>query len=336
MHEPDKEPLSAGSREAGASTTAVSGGLPDRKGGYLPSLGIPEQNTPPVRPKARSIRHDWKGTDVKGRRRAAVAEVMLALVLAGCATAAGVEWQGSSTTTTTTVPAAEEAVATPDGTIPEEQDVAEEEPVAPDPSPAQTDLSRGDSGEAVRVLQERLRTLHYDPGVVDGVFGQATEYALYAFQKVQGLEPTGVATAEVRNALASPVLPEALVPNGGAQRVEADLGRQLLFVYRDGRLALISHISSGSGRVFCEGGPCRRAVTPTGTFQFLWRVDGWDVGALGGLYNPVYFTSDGIAVHGALSVPLYPDSHGCLRIPMHTAERFPSLVANGDPVYVLE
>jgi len=52
---------------------------------------------------------------------------------------------------------------------------------------------------------------------------------------------------------------------------------------------------------------------------------------LGKLYNPVYFVG-GIAVHGAPSVPNRPASHGCVRIPMHIAEYFPTLVAKGDPV----
>ncbi|MDP8987655.1 MAG: L,D-transpeptidase family protein, partial [Actinomycetota bacterium] len=57
---------------------------------------------------------------------------------------------------------------------------------------------------------------------------------------------------------------------------------------------------------------------------------------LGKLYNPVYFTGSGIAIHGSTSVPTYPASHGCVRIPMHIAEYFPSLVQKGDAVYVLD
>jgi lipoprotein-anchoring transpeptidase ErfK/SrfK len=76
------------------------------------------------------------------------------------------------------------------------------------------------------------------------------------------------------------------------------------------------------------------AVTPAGSYRFTWRYSGWRTSDLGELYNPVYFHG-GIAVHGAPSVPNYPASHGCVRIPMHIAEYFPSLVAKGDPVYVV-
>ena len=42
----------------------------------------------------------------------------------------------------------------------------------------------------------------------------------------------------------------------------------------------------------------------------------------------------GIAVHGSRNVPLHPASHGCIRISMEIGNYFPSLVANGDKVYV--
>lgn len=48
-------------------------------------------------------------------------------------------------------------------------------------------LERGHEGPRVRTLQRTLRRLHYDPGAVDGVFGGATQYAVWAFQKVHGL-----------------------------------------------------------------------------------------------------------------------------------------------------
>ena len=62
-------------------------------------------------------------------------------------------------------------------------------------------------------------------------------------------------------------------------------------------------------------------------------ASGWETGPLGDLYNPLYFNG-GIAFHGAYSVPGYPASHGCVRIPMNAAEWFPTIVGNGWPVYV--
>jgi hypothetical protein len=62
---------------------------------------------------------------------------------------------------------------------------------------------------------------------------------------------------------------------------------------------------------------------------------GWEQAPLGLLYNAVYFNG-GIAMHGALEVPNYPASHGCIRMPVHIAEYFHTLVGTGDPVLVYD
>ena len=78
---------------------------------------------------------------------------------------------------------------------------------------------------------------------------------------------------------------------------------------------------------------CAIANTPSGRFAYYYEVNGWQDGDLGTLYNPVYFVG-GIAVHGADHVSLSRQSYGCINIPMHIADYFPSLVSLGDPVYV--
>ena len=118
------------------------------------------------------------------------------------------------------------------------------------------------------------------------------------------LTPDGRVGPEVQAALANPTPVTPLVPNGGDTRVEVDLRRQLLFLYKDGALHLITHVSTGNGKNYCVDGSCNnRAITPIGSFRFAWRYSGWRESRLGRLYNPVYFTSSGVAVHGALSVP---------------------------------
>jgi peptidoglycan hydrolase-like protein with peptidoglycan-binding domain len=197
-------------------------------------------------------------------------------------------------------------------------------------------LEPGEHSDAVAEVQRRLGELHFDPGPVDGAYGTGTLYAVQGFQKLAGLAPDGRIGPEVQAALANPPFPAPLVPNGEATRIEVDLARQLMFVYTDGNLRLITHVSTGSGEEYCAGNDCgNRAITPEGAFRFMWRYSGWRESRLGKLYNPVYFTGSGIAVHGSASVPTYPASHGCVRIPMHIAEYFPSLVARGDAVYVL-
>ena len=75
-------------------------------------------------------------------------------------------------------------------------------------------------------------------------------------------------------------------------------------------------------------------MTPAGSYHVFQRVRGWQTSRLGRLYNPLYFNG-GIAIHGSSSVPGYPASHGCVRIPMSAAEWFPDRVSLGTPVYVV-
>ena len=204
------------------------------------------------------------------------------------------------------------------------------------PRPDDGVLERGDRGPDVEKLQRRLAELHFDAGVPDGSFGLATMYAVEGFQNLAGMRADGKVGPQVAAALANPPAVVPLVPDGEPTRVEVDKARQLLFVWTNNELRLISHISTGSGKKYCVDGDCNnKAITPEGAFRFMWRYSGWRESRLGKLYNPVYFTGSGVAVHGSPSVPTYPASHGCVRIPMHISEYFPSLVKRGDAVYVL-
>ena len=170
-------------------------------------------------------------------------------------------------------------------------------------------------------------------GPVDGVFDGSTAYAVVAFQKVTGLPRSSRATDDVIAALQTAADPPPLVPGGGGTRVEIDVGRQVLFLYQGNGLFKILPVSTGSGARYCVDGSCARAVTPAGSYRVFLRVRGWQTSRLGRLYNPLYFNG-GIAIHGALSVPASPASHGCVRIPMGAAQWFPAQVPNGTPVYV--
>ena len=120
-----------------------------------------------------------------------------------------------------------------------------------------------------------------------------------------------------------------------ADRVEIDLDKQVITVYKGYQVALITTTSTGNGKRFCGGTDgCQYAVTPAGKYKFQWHVNGWRDGDLGQLYNPWYFNG-GIAVHGYTSVPTKPASHGCARVPMHVSEVFNTLVYKDMTVYVL-
>lgn len=176
-----------------------------------------------------------------------------------------------------------------------------------------------------RAVEERLAALRYDVGPVDGMFDAPAASAVVAFQKVHGLPASGQLDPPTVDAVMSTFSPPPpLVPAGGPERVEVDLRRQVLFLYRQGGLFATLPISSGKDVT----------PTPTGAFRFYRYDPGWHTSRLGRLYNAVYFFG-GYAIHGSLSVPPYPASHGCIRIPMHSAEWFPSQLSTATAVYIL-
>ena len=61
------------------------------------------------------------------------------------------------------------------------------------PQPTSSVLKLGAEGQAVRAVQQRLKTLGYYKGNVDGDFGQGTESALKAFQRRNKLTADGIA-----------------------------------------------------------------------------------------------------------------------------------------------
>jgi lipoprotein-anchoring transpeptidase ErfK/SrfK len=204
-------------------------------------------------------------------------------------------------------------------------------------------LHPGMHGTAVSDVQRRLAQLHYYPGPVNGSFGGDTEEAVWAFKEVQGIS-TAVAADDVgyvtARALVHPRLPQVLVRSGGSERVEVNLSREVLVLYRGGQVALISHVSAGGGYYYpCPGGGiCGPAITPDGNYRARWFASGWLQVPLGYMYNPVFFIGGSYAIHGDVPVPLQPVSHGCVRIPMDVAAFFHTLVhvseSDGTPVYV--
>ncbi len=219
------------------------------------------------------------------------------------------------------------------------------------PTQLEHDLGLGTSGASVVALQDRLRQIGFDPGPSDGSFGPATERAMWAYEKfILHVAPDAVSGAITPDAWMAMNNPLTILPRraGSGTHLEVLLPEQVAVLYVDDQVRLITHISTGTGEEWCDvvtvdnddgtqtdQGVCGVAVTPGGVFHFERRVVGWRNSKLGRLYNPVYFNY-GIAVHGASNVPRSPASHGCVRIPMHIAEYFPSLVADGDLVYVFD
>jgi PKD repeat protein len=183
-------------------------------------------------------------------------------------------------------------------------------------------LALGARSSAVAQLGLQLRRLHYAAPSGSAYDGRMVD-AVYAFQKVNGLPRTGVVDARVWTALANPRLarPRFLQP---AAHLEVNKGLQVLYVVRSSRVALIAPISTA-------GIP--GTYTPVGRFAVYRKVAGFDPSPLGTLYDPLYFTG-GYAIHGNPSVPPYPASHGCVRVPMWVAPYLFRTIPYGETVYV--
>ncbi|GAA3001020.1 L,D-transpeptidase family protein [Streptosporangium longisporum] len=196
-----------------------------------------------------------------------------------------------------------------------------------------TAIREGSRGIEVYNVKKRLKRLGFPPGNLTLTYDPALRMTVWAFQKANGLRPVNRIDPPTWHALLHPRPIRPLVRNGESERTEIDLRRQLLTVWSRGRPVLVSHISTGAGRPYCEKGHCGFAETPAGDFRAGQRAPGWSTGILGSMFHPVYFNG-GIAVHGSTLVPRYPASHGCVRVPLHNAVDLYRLLRPGHPVHV--
>jgi len=196
-------------------------------------------------------------------------------------------------------------------------------------------LQFGMHGSAVRTLQRRLAALKYYPGAIDGNFSTNTLEAVWAFQEVQRLPGEDFVSSAMQRALNHPRAPRVLDAAAGPNRIEVNIGIEVLVLYKHNQIQLISHVSSGGGYHYCSAGGCGVAITPTGNFRTLSFFPGWIAVPLGFMYNSVFFIGTAFAIHGDTDVPLAPVSHGCVRIPMDIAAFFHTLVKiPGEPVII--
>jgi hypothetical protein len=162
-------------------------------------------------------------------------------------------------------------------------------------------LRLGSHGPGVLSLKRRLAELGYALPSVDSGYGFATYEAVLAFQKVHGLPRTGLVDRRFWQVLGNASAPRPRVRRG--DYIEVSKSRQVLFEVRDGKVVRVVHVSTGA-----------TGNTPVGTWRVYREVFGWDWV----LYHPMYFLR-GFAIHGYPSVPAWPASHGCVRIPLWLA-----------------
>ena len=198
------------------------------------------------------------------------------------------------------------------------------------PAPAAAGLT----AEIVNKAQQHLSAIGYWAGPAGDKAAERTRYAILAFQRVERRNQTGKLDAAGAYAALSASRPTPR--ETGYSHIEVDLQRQVLFVV-DQKIGvtLVLPVSSGSEKLYTFEGKTSRAVTPRGRFTVYRKVDGWRKAPLGMIYYPNYF-DEGWAIHGSASVPNYPASHGCIRIPIATAKELSDITPVGTVVLIYD
>jgi hypothetical protein len=177
----------------------------------------------------------------------------------------------------------------------------------------------GRTGLRVLLLQRGLRSLGYAVPVTGG-FDGGTARAVTAFRKVQGWGRSGYASGAVYGKVFRRQGRFKLRHPRAGRHVEFDWSRQVLVLANRGRAWRTYHASSG------------KASTPTvfGSYRFYSKTPGTNDK---GMVDSNYFIG-GYAIHGYPSVPTYPASHGCIRIPIPNARDVFNWIPLGMRIFV--
>ena len=188
--------------------------------------------------------------------------------------------------------------------------------------PAPRTLRLGSRGADVRRLRADLVRLRYlPPGSGGATFDDRTWHAVVAFQGWLGLGRTGIVDRRTWRALGRARIP---VPWAHLRHaVLVDTVRQVLLLVEGGRTVRAIHVSTGAyGR------------TPRGHFSvYRKEVLSWSVAFSTWMPYASYFVG-GFAMHAYPSVPSYPASHGCVRVPPIEAPGVYRFAGYGTPVWV--
>ena len=176
----------------------------------------------------------------------------------------------------------------------------------------------------VAAIQARLAALRYlAPNAVSGTIDGPTRQSLLAFQGWEGLPRNGIAGPATRARLAAARVPKAGL--GIGPRIEVHVDRQVALLADDARVVRVVHVSTGAVAT----------PTPMGRFRvFRKERESWSVPFRVWLPWASYF-SGGVALHGHRTVPAYPASHGCVRIPLSEAAAVYAFARLGVTVAVL-
>jgi peptidoglycan hydrolase-like protein with peptidoglycan-binding domain len=182
----------------------------------------------------------------------------------------------------------------------------------------------GERGLKVLLLQRGLVKEGF-AAPVTGYYDDATSRGVLAFRKTNEMGRDGYASKDVFAMLMrGQGAFELRYPKAGknGKHVEFDWSRQVLVLARGGKPYRTYHTSSGA------------PATPTvfGSYRFYLKTPGTN--SLGMVHSS-YFIG-GYAIHGYASVPNYPASHGCLRVPIPNALAIFNWIDIGDPIFTYQ
>ncbi|MGH3666650.1 MAG: L,D-transpeptidase family protein [Acidimicrobiia bacterium] len=187
---------------------------------------------------------------------------------------------------------------------------------------------------SVARLQQALKDKKLYRGSIDGIYGAQTQQAVMAFRKEIGASRSFSWSDSHWDDLQLYQAPYTRFDE--PDRVEINLSKQTAHLYRGGALVATFPISSGNGETYHDNaGNLKRAVTPTGDFEIYRHATGWYESTLGlGMMLSPWFFNGGIALHGSLSVPSGPASHGCIRLTTWDSGFLDRYAFRGMPVHV--
>jgi len=189
---------------------------------------------------------------------------------------------------------------------------------------ATTTLRPGMCGPAVFGLQERLVKRMYLPyGYHPGCYDYRTTQAVMAFEGWVGFTRDGIAGPLVQKRLPISITP---IPWGRATRhVEIHKAKQILIlVGANGKVIRVLHVSTAMPG----------HITPSGHFHVYSKSPmSWSYEFHVWLPWASYVVG-GDAMHSYPSVPGYPASHGCIRVPAPEAKWLYYATPIGTPVWI--
>ncbi len=169
------------------------------------------------------------------------------------------------------------------------------ETYVPTPAPSETpaSLSKGDAGDTVRAMQERLKILGYYNGNVDGDFGGGTQEAVRLFQSQNSLNVDGVAAEQTLSLLYSGDARQAAVtptPDPSAMPSLVNKKYPVSSDDRPGDLVLLRNVLPSS-LVYVKGSEIEGDRTAVAALQTMLEaaaadgVTGWQISAGYRSYN---------------------------------------------------